>query len=317
MDEVLAREAARLGYSDADEAVNLICELNIRAGQSSGYHFWLSLPVFAAIHDVRASLKGRRMEVAIRRHRDLPPLRATAVFWGPRVFAGEPPKHRVAIEKFSDNGGSEDVRTASASVRLVKVEEHDSVEVKLLHPDVGELHSFSSFSIRNLVPPPERNVLFEALKFFCPESELSLLLCSPHEKKGKRFKPDAAFELHVAWFFGLFGLSTVVLGEYEHIVAPKTKVRRGSVDILAASQRHKKLVLVACTIGTPKEEDFTNLLTTAEILAREVYADTNVRILPLFCTAAPGYPPYRDSGNGLRVCVKTHVVYQSQSSRWR
>jgi hypothetical protein len=47
-------------------------------------------------------------------------------------------------------------------------------------------------------------------------------------------------------------------------------------------------VLVACTIGPPKDEDFRNLLTTAEILDREVFAEASVRILPLMCTCAPG-----------------------------
>ena len=294
IDDTLAREAARLGYSDADEAANLLCEINIRAGQSNGYHLWLSLPAFATIQNVRASLKGRRMEVAIRKHRDLPALRGIAIFSGPRVFAGEPPKHRATIEAFSDNGGGQDLRSASASVRLTKVHEHDSVEVKLLHADAGELHSFSRHSVLDLVPPPERNVLFEALKFFCPESELALLLGSPHKKKSKNLKPSAAFELHVAWLLGFLGLSTAVLGEYEHIVAPETKVRRGSVDILAASQRHKRLVLVACTIGAPKEDDFTNVLNTAEIISREVFAGTGVRVQPLVCTSVRGFPASKD-----------------------
>ncbi len=298
-DDAVTRDAVRLGYSDAHEAVNLLCQLNIRAGQSNGHHFLLSLPVFAAISELQASLKDRRLEVTIRRHSALPPLKGTAIFWGPRTISGEPPKRRVAIEKFSDNGGSGNLRSASASVRLLKIEEYDSVEVKLLDQDVGELHSRSSYSIRSLVSPSERNILFEALKFFCPESELRLLLGSPYRIEAKKLKPDAAFELHVAWLLGLFGLSTAVLGEYENIVAPETKVHRGSVDILAASQRHKKLVLVACTIGAPKEDDFTNLLNTAGIVVREVFAGTAVSVLPLVCTGVRGFAPYKDIVEGL------------------
>jgi hypothetical protein len=256
LDEALARDAARLGYSDADEAVNLLCEINIRAGQSNGHHFWLSMPVFASIQDVHASLKERRMEVSILRHRKLSTLKGMAIFSRPPTFAGEPPKFRVPIEKFSNSGGTADLRSASASVRLLKVEEDDSVEVKLLQPDLGELHSRISWSIRDLLCTSERNILFEALKHFCPEPELGLLLGSPHKKKSKNLKPSAAFELHVAWLLGCFGLSTAVLGEYEHIVAPETKIRRGSVDILAASQRHRRLVLVACTIGAPERGRF-------------------------------------------------------------
>jgi len=239
------------------------------------------------------------MEIAITKHRSLPPLRGTAVFWGRRIISGEPPKRRAVISEFSDNGGSKERRSGLASVRLVNVGEHDTVEVKLLHPHAGEIHSFYSHAVRELVPPPERNILFEALKFFCPESELRLLLGSPHKKKSKRLKPEAAFELHVAWLLGFFGLATAVLGEYEHIVAPETKVRRGSVDILAASQRHRRLVLVACTIGAPKEDDFTNLLNTAEIVAREVFANTGIRVQPLVCTSVRGLPMSKDLLEGL------------------
>lgn len=121
----------------------------------------------------------------------------------------------------------------------------------------------------------------------------------PHKKKSKKLKPEAAFELHVAWLLGCFGLSTAVLGEYEHIVAPETKVRRGSVDILAASQRHKRLMLVACTIGPPKEDDFTNLLNTAEIIAREVFVRTAVSVQPLVCTGVRGFAQYKDIVEGL------------------
>ena len=171
--------------------------------------------------------------------------------------------------------------------------------MKLLHPDLGELHSRVSWNIRTLVSPPERNILFEALKFFCPESKLRLLLGSPHMTKPKKLKPDAAFELHVAWLLGLFGLSTAVLGEYENIFATETKVHRGSVDILAASQRHKKLVLVACTIGAPKEDDFTNLLNTAGIIAREVFAEAAVSVQPLVCSGVRGFAPRKDIVEGL------------------
>lgn len=299
MDEALARDAARLGYSDADEAVNLLCEINIRAGQSNGHHFWLSMPVFASIQDFRASPKERRIEVSILRHRKLSTLKGLAIFSRPRTFAGEPPKFRVPIEKFSDSGGTGDLRRASASVRLLKVEEEDSVEVKLLEPDLGELHSRVSWSIRELFCPSERNILFEALKHFCPESELGLLVGSPHKKKSKKLKPSAAFELHVAWLLGCFSLSTAVLGEYEHIVAPETKVRRGSVDILAASQRHRRLVLVACTIGAPKEDDFTNVLNMAEIISREVFDGTGVRVQPLVCTSVRRFPASKDIVEGL------------------
>ena len=294
MHDALTRQAARLGYSDADEAANLLCGINVRPGYANGHQLVLSLPVFAMIQNIRASLRSRRMEIAITKDRNLPPLKGTAIFWGPRTVAGEPPKRRLPVPSFTDSAGNKNLSNGLASIRLLKVLETDTVEVKLLHPDAGEVHSFHSYALREVIPPPERNILFEALKFFCPESRLKLLLGSPHTISSKRLKPEAAFEAHISWLLGFFGLATAVLGEYENIVAPETGVHRGSIDIIAASQRQRRLLLVACTIGAPKEDDFTNLLNTAEIVSREIFGNTGVRVQALVCTSVRGVPMSKD-----------------------
>jgi hypothetical protein len=178
---------------------------------------------------------------------------------------------------------------------LPEVEEDDWAEAQILHPDLGELHS-QSHVVRYLIPQAQRNILFEALKFFCSDAELGSLIVRRFENKVPKLKVRAGFELRIAWLLGLLGLSTVILGEYENIIAPETGVHRGSIDILAASQRGKALVLVACTIGSPKDEDFTNIVTMAEILDREVFTDASVHIVPLVCTCAPGYPSRNVNG---------------------
>ena len=71
----------------------------------------------------------------------------------------------------------------------------------------------------------------------------------PFDNKPPKLKVSVGFELRMAWLLGLVGLSAVILGEYENIIAPATGVHRGSVDILAASQRGGALLLVTCTIG--------------------------------------------------------------------
>jgi hypothetical protein len=93
----------------------------------------------------------------------------------------------------------------------------------------------------------------------------------------------------------MFGLSTVVLGDYERLLAPDTEVQRVSIDILAANQRSKLLLLVSCTLGTPKEEDIGNLRHAREILAREVFAETGVRVVPILFTSSMGCPSYYKS----------------------
>jgi hypothetical protein len=283
----LVSETTKIGYPDPYEAVNLLCELNIQSNQSQGHQLYLSLPAFASISGFRILPKDRSLSVEIKRHNELGSLKCVVLFRGRDHQRSEPWKYRLTIEpEISENGK---ILTAVGSVALPQVQDDDWAEVQLLHPDLGQLCQESN-SVRQLIPPAQRNILFEALKFFCPEAEFATLVVRPFDKKGPRLKESAAFELRIAWLLGLLGLSTIVLGEYEHIVAPVTGVRRGSSDILAAIQPQGKLVLVACTIGPPKDEDFTNLHTTAEILEREVFGEASVRIVLLVCTCAPGYP---------------------------
>jgi hypothetical protein len=297
-DDPVVFEMARLGYSDPYDAVNLLCELNVQSNQSQGSQLYLSLPAFALISGFRILPREKRVYMEIKRHRKLKLVKGVILFRGRDHRNAEPWKHRLPIEHFSDEPTDHHIVTATGSVALPEVGQEDWGEAQILHPNLGQLHNDSS-SVRHLTPPAQRNILFEALKFFCPEAELNVLTVRPFDKSGPKLKVSAGFELRVAWLLGLLGLSTIVLGEYEHIVAPNTGVRRGSVDVLAASQREKKLILVACTIGPPKDEDFGNIVTSAQILDREVFADATVRILPLVCTCAPGYQA--ESANGVPV----------------
>jgi len=74
-------------------------------------------------------------------------------------------------------------------------------------------------------------------------------------------------------------------------------VERASVDILAGMVKQNTLLVGACTISTPKEEDFTNLVHACEILKREVFQDTSVRVFPILFTGAVGQPLYKTVGD--------------------
>jgi len=283
--EALVAETTKLGYPDPYDAVNLLCELNVQSNQSQGHQLYISLPAFAFVSDLHISPRQKQVHVEIKRHHALRSLTSVVLFRERDHQKSKPWKHRLPVAlEVSGNGH---LVTARGSVTLPEVKDEDSAEAQLLHSDLGELHR-KSHLVRYLIPPAQRNILFEALKFFCHEIELQSLTMRPFDNKPPKLKVSAGFELRMAWLLGLIGLSTVILGEYENIIAPATGVHRGSVDILAASQPGGALVLVACTIGPPKDEDFKNLLATAEILDREVFADADVRILPLMCTCAPG-----------------------------
>lgn len=67
------------------------------------------------------------------------------------------------------------------------------------------------------------------------------------------------------------------------------------MDVLAASQSRRTLYVVACTLNPPKAEDFGNLRYARNILAREVFADSGVRIIPVLFTSATGCPSHDNS----------------------
>jgi hypothetical protein len=134
--------------------------------------------------------------------------------------------------------------------------------------------------------PEDRNILWTALHPFCSAADLGGLLVAAHSKPPAKTKVSAAFELHVAWLLGLFGFSTIVLGDYEQVVSPATGVRRASVDILAASQSENALLLVGCTLNEPGPKDFSTLRYAREIVAREAFEGKSVRIVPVVFTAA-------------------------------
>ena len=137
--------------------------------------------------------------------------------------------------------------------------------------------------------------MLEALQHFCRGAKLDDLLVRAYNEQPKKLKQSAAFELHVSWLLSMFSLSPIVLGEYEHILAPDSPVRRASVDILAASQERRLLLIVGCTLDTPKPEDANNLRYAREILARDVFAGTGVNIFPVLFNSSMGGPQYDKS----------------------
>jgi hypothetical protein len=183
------------------------------------------------------------------------------------------------------------------SVPLSEPNEDDEVEIKAIHDEIGEIESWTA-RIRNITPEPARNALFAAIKKFCPESEMQALLVRPYAQKGRKLKESAAYELHVSWLLSIYGFSPVILGEYEQIVDEGTKVRRTSVDIIAGTPGGKTLLIAACTISTPKEEDFMNLVHAAEILRREVFADTSITVYPVLFTGALGMDSRKENADG-------------------
>jgi hypothetical protein len=290
--ESIIRELAAFGYSHPYEAINALCEINVHHGSAPGCRFYLSIPVFARVSEVRILRQETCLELTISRHCKLFDVSGVVVTREGDFRVGATAKTRVP---FGELVSSEErpIETVSCSMNLTDLKTTDWVEVKLTHPLIGEVEQFSRHA-RTLCQPTARNILYGALGSFCTDIDLRRLVVEPFAEKPKKLKPSAAFELHVGWLLGMFGFSVIVLGEYEKIVEPATKVERASVDILALDQKANILLLVACTLGTPKEEDFSNLLNARGILEREVFSDSKVEIIPTLFTCAIGSSTYKE-----------------------
>jgi hypothetical protein len=298
-EESFVREVGRLGYSFPLEAVNELCQVDVTQGQNPGQEFYISAPAFARIDEVSFHRFEKKLEVKARKHFNISGLSGTTVLREQYFGMGESSRYRKLLPNF-------EVVEKSSSLQVLHTCAHDLpeisletwVEVKLVHSKLGEVQQIMERA-QSLIPQAERNVLFEALKHFCPKAALEQLVVNPLSRKSVKLKTSAAFELHVAWLLGLCGLSTIVLGEYEHLVAPETNIHRGSVDILASRAHGDTLILVACTLGPLKEEDFGNVLNVRGILKREVFDETSINVLPVIFTGAHGQPPFRANENEL------------------
>ncbi|MGH9685537.1 MAG: hypothetical protein ACRD5K_00405 [Candidatus Acidiferrales bacterium] len=289
-----ARAVSGLGYSNPYEAINALCEINVEFGSRAGFDFCLYAPIFARVSNCGMVPSTCAFLPEMEKHQALNEIQAIAVLRDPYANTASPPKVRTAISDWTPAKTDGCLEISTGKVQVPEnLASTDVLEIRLnLHP-LGQIHQWS-YVVRQLTPAKERNILLEALKSFCPESEIKRLLLQAEEVEAKKLKPSAAFEKHVGWLLSLFGLSAIVLGEYEHLKAPGTSVRVGSVDILAAHQKSKLLLLVGCSFAAPSEHDFSNLVAVRERLQRGAFADTTVRILPVFFTAALSCDPYRE-----------------------
>lgn len=299
MDNKFTKIAQLRGYDDIFEAVNALCELNVTLSQHNGSDLSLCIPVFAAISTIGVNLRDKRLSVAVKRHRSFSHLSAALRLREVSNHIHEPFREQASLPLTVEcTEGVLDI--VSDSARFESLSLSDWFQVRLVDPDIGEVQRTEGY-VRTLVSPAERNILLESVRLFCGDAELDKLLLRAHSVKAPRLNESAAFELHVSWLLSMYGFSTIVLGNYEHIVAPETSVHRASVDILASRQRDMSLLLVACTLNPPKAEDFGNLRYAREILAREVFGETVVRIVPVLFTAATGCPSFDSTGDGFDV----------------
>ncbi len=295
MEGRLNREAHLIGYSDVLDAANSLCELNV-SQRDPGCDLSVTFPVFADIVKIRARTPEKAIDVEVLRHQGFSDLRAVICVRGQTTLVDAPFRAQIPLSAFPAVDTQAEIVSAQGSVQIQDLDpDNDSLEVRLVHPRLGEVKADSNY-VRMFIPPSERNILLEAVvREFCRGTTLDDLLARAYNVQPAKLKPSAAFELHVSWLLGMFHLSTVILGEYERLLAPDSPVQRASIDILAAHQRTKLLLIVSCTLNPPKPEDINNLRYAREILARGVFAETGVRVIPVLFTSSMGGSSYHQS----------------------
>jgi hypothetical protein len=284
-DSTVNKELSAIGYSSPNEAIDHVFEAANIHQDAFNCDFFLFVPVFAFISKIWISQSRKRIYVSVVRHNEVSGLRIALSFHGRDSAHGLTPKGRHVLDRFGSPMSDASVFEETVDAEIPDLLPEDNVQAALLSSAVGELWSTSDW-VSRLVPPAQRNLLLEALKRFCPEDKFEQLVCSPHTIEPSNLKESAAFERTVAWLLGLFGYLTISLGEFEYLSAPGRKVRLGSVDILAKVPSGETLLLVSCTLGVPKEEDFANLVNMQAILADELLPETTYRILPILFTGA-------------------------------
>jgi hypothetical protein len=279
-------------YADAFEAANHLCELNVST-HNQGSDVLVVMPLYATISSAQVRSTEKCIDFQIDCHRNIQNLEVMAALRGSTSkHNGEPFREEASISKFSADDTSGPITSKNGSAQFSDVySDDDWLRLRLMHPEIGEITRRED-AVRRLIPSAERNILLEAVTLFLKDTALDDLLVRAYDEKPPKLNEGAGFELHVCWLLGLFGFVTILLGRYEHIIAPHTKVRRSSVDILAANQPNNLLLVVGCTLTAPEAKDFGNLANARDILKRGPFAGTGVNIVPVLFTCTTGGPSH-------------------------
>jgi len=280
------RSVNLLGYPGPLDAVNALLGARLSQGTISA-DIYACIPVMARITEVSLSPSEKIFEIKGCCH--------TLLARGLRAFGYslgqfEDPRLRTELTLSADD------KTFKASGPFARRENSEHVEAKLVHREIGDIF-WSRWRVRDLLPEADINPLYLLLKKFCSQDEFTSLLNRPHSVRPTRTKPQDEFERHVAWLLACFGFSTIHLGAHEDLLAQNTRLKRGSLDLLAYHPHRKLVVLGACTLNVPKDEDYGKLLSIRSML----FEDSDD--LPFTCEAVMfcGVPGCTPQSNGASV----------------
>lgn len=289
-------ELSRTGFSTAWEVIDTFLQFSRSSAQHS-IALYLRAPVPALVESIELDPKGH-LQAHLRFHDRLPGLLChIAVQHAPNNTGLKTKKLVPSVIRGTSSQGEIVQAVAEASVSDLQIGEYVEARVSTA---VGETDA-SSKPVTELLPRASLNPLFQALRFFRTEEEIGNDLIRPQARslaKNRQLAQQADYyEQTVQWILTCLGFQTIALGEFEKLREPQTPVELGSIDILAFDANSRMMFLVACTMGVPKEDDFTRLLNLQHFFEERVFTESGISVKPVVFTASKFQPCWQPRGS--------------------
>ena len=297
--ESIQRAVSKAGYSGVFDAINTLLGIKLSQG-FSGFDVFIAVPIMARIMDAVVHPGECTVKVSGTWHQTLSLLQVFGSCYGRSGAARE----RISFT-MHDSSSVDDLAKCAWESCVPKLDMYEFLEVRLVHAELGEVYS-DTWPIRNLIPEQYVNPLYFLLTQFCSPERLRSLLGRPHSVAPQKTKPQKDFEQHVAWVLACYGFSAIVLGAHEDLFAEQTKVKRGTLDLIAYHPARKLMLLGGCTLNVPKEEDYAQLLSVRAILLEDWKGDLPFACVPVMFTGSPNCP-----GKSSSVVVDSFIVLPS------
>ena len=265
------------------DAMTELLGLKISQGLS-GFDVFVAVPVMAKISEAVVCPSDGIVKATGVSHPALASFRLFGSFYG----NSGAPRERIPF-LVEESEWSDAVRGFIGKGHVLTSKIYEYLDLKLVHDELGEVYSHT-WRTRELIPEQYVNPLYFLLMKFCSASKLHSLVVRPHSVPPQKTKPQKDFEQHVAWVLSCYGFATIVLGAHEDLVAEETKVKRGSLDLLAYHPFRKLVLLGACTLNVPKEEDYSQLVSVRTMLLEDWNGDLPFSCEVVMFTAAPDCP---------------------------
>jgi hypothetical protein len=281
--ESIQRAVSKAGYSGVLDAITALLGIKVSQG-FSGFDVFIAVPIMARITDAVVHPGDCTVKVSATWQRSLSSFQLFGSCYGKSGASRE----RISFT-ISESSSSDASPKCTWESRIPTSDVYEILEVRLVHAELGELYS-DTWPVRNLIPEQYVNPLYFLLTKFCSPETFRALVSRPHSVAPQKTKPQKDFEQHVAWVLACYGFSTIVLGAHEDLFAECTKIKRGSLDLVAYHPVRKIALLCGCTLNVPKEEDYSQLLSVRAILLEDWKGDLPFACVPAIFTGAPSCP---------------------------